>query len=203
VPTFQPYGDINEYATKMFQNGGKGIGEKGKDNGLLLLVAKDDRKIKIEVGYDLEGLVPDGFAGETIRDAIGPPFRQGNYGQGLLAGTTRLINRVAEQRGVTLTDVPVERTTPSRSRVHFPVSAIVWLVVFAVIAIRGNRRGRRRYWGGGPWSNWTGGVGPFGGGGFGGGGGGSFGGGGGGFGGGGFGGFGGGRSGGGGASGGW
>jgi uncharacterized protein len=202
VPTFQPYGDISEYAVKMFENGGKGIGQKGKDNGLLVLVAKDDRKIKIEVGYDLEGFIPDGFAGETIRDAIGPAFRQNNYGQGLLAGTTRLINRIADQRGVTLADVPVERPTRARSTGRFPLGFIFWILLAVFIMSRGNRRRRRRYWGHGPWSNWTGGVGPFGGGGFGGGGG-SFGGGGGGFGGGGFGGFGGGRSGGGGASGGW
>ena len=43
-PTFQPYGDIDEYAVKMFENGGRGIGEKGKDNGLLIVVAVDDRK---------------------------------------------------------------------------------------------------------------------------------------------------------------
>jgi uncharacterized protein len=202
VPTFQPYGDINEYAVKMFQNGGRGIGEKGKDNGLLVLVAKDDRKVKIEVGYDLEGFIPDGFAGETIRDAIGPAFRQGSYGQGLLAGTTRLINRIAEQRGVTLTDVPIEPTSRARSGGRLPFGLIFWILFAVFILTRGNRQRRRRYWGFGPWSNWTGGVGPFGGGGFGGGGG-SFGGGGGGFGGGGFGGFGGGRSGGGGASGGW
>jgi uncharacterized protein len=201
VPTFTPYGDINEYATKMFENGGKGIGQKGKDNGLLLLVAKDDRKVKIETGYDLEAFIPDGFAGETIRDAIGPAFRQGNYGQGLLAATTRIINRIAEQRGVTLTDVPVERTTRARSGVRLPFGTIFWILFAVFLLTRGGRR-RRRYWGLGPWSGWTGGVGPFGGGGFGGGGGG-FGGGGGGFGGGGFGGFGGGSSGGGGASGSW
>ena len=59
----------------MFENGGRGIGDKGKDNGLLLLVAVDDRKVKFEIGYDLEGIIPDGYAGETIREAIAPAFR--------------------------------------------------------------------------------------------------------------------------------
>ncbi len=87
VRTFQPdYGDINQYAVKMFENGGRGIGEKGKDNGLLIVVAVDDRKVKIEVGYDLEQFVTDGFAGETIRTVMTPEFRNGNYGAGLLAG---------------------------------------------------------------------------------------------------------------------
>ena len=204
VRTFQPYGSIEEYAVKMFENGGRGIGEKGKDNGLLLLVAVDDRKVKFETGYDLEGIIPDGYAGETIREAIAPAFRRGEYGEGLLAATTRLINRIGEQRGVAIPDVPAPTAArPSRGTgSNFPWILIFWIIVMLVASGRNNRRRRRRYWGHGPWSNWTGGPGSFGGGGFGSSGG-SFGGGGGGFGGGGFGGFGGGRSGGGGASGSW
>jgi uncharacterized protein len=204
VRTFQPYGSIEEYAVKMFENGGRGIGDKGKDNGMLLLVAVDDRKVKFEIGYDLDGIIPDGYAGETIREAIAPAFRRGEYGQGLLAAATRLINRIGEQRGVVIPDVPAAAAAParSRSRSNFPWILIFWIVVMLIASGRGNRRRRRRYWGSGPWSNWSGGAGSFGGGGFGSSGG-SFGGGGGGFGGGGFGGFGGGRSGGGGASGSW
>src|SRR4029078_10632045 len=76
VPTFQPYAGIEEYAVKMFENGGRGIGQKGKDNGLLIVVAVQDRKIKIEVGYDLEQFVTDGFAGDTIREEITPEVLQ-------------------------------------------------------------------------------------------------------------------------------
>ena len=83
VPTYQPdYGDINEYAVKMFENGGRGIGDKGKDNGLLIVVAVKDRQVRIEVGYDLEQFVPDGFAGETIRDAITPGIQPGPLRRG-------------------------------------------------------------------------------------------------------------------------
>src|SRR5882762_502188 len=70
VKTFKPYADIEEYAVMMFENGGRGIGAKGKDNGLLIVVAVDDRRVKIEVGYDLEQFITDGFAGETIRDVM-------------------------------------------------------------------------------------------------------------------------------------
>jgi uncharacterized protein len=201
VQTFKPYGDIREYATKMFENGGRGIGQKGKHNGLLIVLAIDDRQIKIEPGYALEEFITDGFAGETIRNVIAPEFRQGRYGSGLLAGTTRIINRIAERRGVTLNDVPQQPVSASRESPHIPVSLIIFIIIVVIMLSRGGGgpRRRRRYWGGGPWSGWNSGVGPFGGGGFGG-----FGGGfGGGSGGGGFGGFGGGRSGGGGASGGW
>jgi uncharacterized protein len=202
VQTFQPYADIKEYAVKMFENQGRGIGDRGKDNGLLVVVAVEDRKVGIEVGYGLEGFVTDGFAGQTIREAILPQFRQGQYGRGLVAGTTRVISRIAEGRGVQLQDVPREVPAPAaRSGQDFAHALRVLLFILFIIFMLSRRSRRRRYWGVGPWSGWNSGVGPFGSGhgGFGGG----FGGFGGGGGGGGFGGFGGGRSGGGGASGGW
>lgn len=196
--------DINQYAVKMFENHGKGIGQKGKDNGLLVLVAIKDRSVKIEVGYDLEQFITDGFAGETIREEMAPRFRRGEYGAGLSAAVTRVIGRIADGRNVTISGAPRIRTSrrpdPDRGRDFIGVIVILFILI-NVIAGRLRRRGRR-YWGGGGWSGWHSGVGPFGGG-FGRGGG--FGGGFGGFGGGGggFGGFGGGRSGGGGAGGSW
>jgi uncharacterized protein len=206
VKTLQPYADIREYAVAMFENSGAGIGERGKDNGLLIVVAVDERQVGIEVGYGLEGIITDGFAGQTIRESIRPEFRNGAYGRGLLAGATRIINRIADERNVTLDEVPrsvVNREAPVR--IPFGLIVLVIIVVLVLASSSGGPRRRRRHWGRGPWSGWNSGVGPFGGG-FGGGFGGfgGFGGGrtGGGF-GGGFGGFGGGRSGGGGAAGGW
>ncbi len=201
VDTFQPYADINEYATKMFENGGKGIGQKQKDNGVLIVVAVKDRRVRIETGYENEAYITDGFAGDVIRNTITPEFRQGRYGAGLLAGTTRLINRIADGRGVTVPDVPRPRPAESAGRPQIPFSLIVFVIIIIIALANSGRRRRGGYWGGGPWSGWNSGVGPFGrgGGGFGGG----FGGFGGGGGGGGFGGFGGGSSGGGGASGSW
>jgi uncharacterized protein len=200
--------DVNQYAERMFRNRGKGIGQAGKDNGLLVLVAVKDREIKIEVGYDLEQFITDGFSGQTIRQDIAPRFRQGAYGEGLVAGVQHIIGRIAEGRNVTISGVP--RTRDRRrapgggSGGNVLITLIILFIVINAVAGRLGRR-RRRRWGGGPWSGWNSGVGPFGGGlgGFGSGGG--FGGGFGGFGGGGggFGGFGGGRSGGGGASGSW
>lgn len=210
VPTFKPYATIDEYTVKMFENGGKGIGEKGKDNGMLIVVAVDDRRVRIEPGYGLEGFITDGFAGQTIREYMTPAFRQGRYGRGLVAATTRLVQRIAEQRGVSLPALPAPIAVPpapasggGSSGGGFPVPLIfIGLFLLLMLMSRRRRRRRRRHWGGDPWSGWNSGVGPFGGG-FGGFGGGFGGFGGGGGGGGGFGGFGGGRSGGGGASGGW
>ena len=102
VKTFKPEADIRSYAVKMFQNGGRGIGIKGKDNGLLVLLAVDDRQVWIEVGYGLEPYITDGFSGETSRQTMVPYFKQGDYGGGLLAGSQRLAARVAEGQGKAL-----------------------------------------------------------------------------------------------------
>jgi uncharacterized protein len=198
VDSYAPYGSIEEYAVKLFEHAG--IGQRTQDNGVLIVMAVKERRVKIEVGYGLEEYITDGFAGDTIRQAMLPEFRGGRYGPGLLAGTTRLIQRIAEKRGVTVPDVPVATRSRQTDDGQFPIGAIIFIVIIILMFIRrssGPRFGGRGW--GGPLGGWMGGVGGFGRGGFGGG---SFGGGFGG-GGGGFGGFGGGRSGGGGASGGW
>jgi len=195
VPTFKPYGDIREYAVKMFENHGRGIGQRGKENGLLILLAVNDRQVWIEVGYDLEQFVTDGFAGETSRQYMAPEFRRGNFGPGLLAGVSRIVSRIAQGRNVTLQGV--RREPDNAPNVGSGGNLILALfIIFILLNVIGRTR-RRRFggWGMGGWSGWNSGVGPFGGGGWGGGGGGGFGGG--------FGGFGGGRSGGGGGGAGW
>jgi len=195
VPTIEPYGGIEEYAVKMFENGGRGIGAKGKDNGVLIVLALKERKVRIEVGYDLEQFVTDGFAGETSRDYMAPRFRQGNYGVGLLAGTERVVGRIAQGRNVSIAGVRAPQTNVRRPAsgggTPIPFWVVLLIIIVFMIVGRIGGGGRRRFWGGGPWSGWSSGVGPFGGG-FGGGG---FGGG--------FGGFGGGRSGGGGGGASW
>ena len=98
VPDIDGYGDIREYAVKLFENHGRGIGEKGKDNGLLILLALKERRVWVEVGYDLEQWITDGFAGETSRAVMAPEFRSGDYGAGLRAGTARIVARIAQGR---------------------------------------------------------------------------------------------------------
>ena len=96
VPDIDGYGDIREYANKMFENRGKGIGDKGKDNGLLILLAMKERRVQVEPGYELEQWVTDGFAGETSRLVMAPYFREGNYGAWLTSGTARIVSRIAQ-----------------------------------------------------------------------------------------------------------
>jgi uncharacterized protein len=167
-----------------------GVGTKGKDNGVLLLVATSDRRVRIEVGRGVEDRLTDLEAGRIIRERLVPLLAAGRYGLALRQGTDAIRAALGDRRVGTLAPAPAEPVadTPGGAALFVPL-----LLVGLFLASLFGRRRRRRRWGGiGAPIIWGGG---FGGGGFGGG----FGsGGGGGFGGGGGGGFGGG-----GASGGW
>ena len=87
VPTTQPE-TVEQYATRVFDQWK--LGRKGTDDGVLLLVAKNDRKLRIEVGYGLEGAIPDAIAMRVIDEDIVPLFKQGNFYGGISAGTDRV-----------------------------------------------------------------------------------------------------------------
>lgn len=190
VPTTTPLA-IEEYATSLFERWG--VGTRGKDNGILVLVAAGERAVRIEVGYGLEGAVPDIIAHRLVRETVLPAFREGQYGAGLDAATAELTARVAKEYGASLPPDSVGlRGGGARSRGGgggiAPGALLVMLLLFLIFGRRsllpllilgGGRHG-------GMWSS-GGGHGRYGGGGFGGG----------------FGGFGGGLSGGGGATGRW
>ena len=191
---------VEEYATKLFREWG--IGNKKTNNGVLILAAIDDRKVWIEVGYGLEGAIPDITASEIYRNIIVPAFKKQNYYEGL-------DNAVDALAKAAVGEYKVARKKDS-SKPGGGSSIITFLVILAIVLLfvggggfgGGGRRRRTGLDGlaeglllgsllngGNRGSGW--GSGGFGGGGFGGGGGG------------GVGGFGGGSSGGGGAGGGW
>lgn len=193
--------DAFTYAVDLYQKWG--IGAKGKDRGVLILVATQDRKFGASVGYGLEPILPDGKIGGFRREAA-PYLTRGDYTTGLSLMTSDIADVIAKDAGVTLDNhppvAPRQRSSPSRG---FPPIVIILIIVFVVIPILramfrggGGRGGGSGFWSGLLWgilfSNMGGGRGGFGGG---------FGGGGGG--GGGFGGFGGGSTGGGGSFGGY
>ena len=165
------------------------LGQKGKDNGVLMMVALKDKKYRIEVGYGLEGILPDSLVGGIGRQYLVPYFKKGDYSTGIYAAALVIANEIANDAGVKISGLPaVKKPHPSKAqkRSSGPFGKIISLLIFIVIFflfIRNPRSflalmllssmgGRSGHWGGS-------------GGGFGGGGGGSFGGGGGGFGGGG------------------
>lgn len=96
VESTQPL-DAFQYSVRVFDRWK--IGKKGKDNGVLFLVAVKDRRMWITVGYGLEGILPDGKVGEIRDRFVLPHFRKGDYGRGILEGTTA-IARVITGEGI-------------------------------------------------------------------------------------------------------
>lgn len=92
---------VEDYAWKLFEKWG--IGAKDKDTGVLLLVAPNERKLRIEVGYGFEGAIPDGLAGEIIRKDILPYFKKGDMNKGVLRGAVVILSIMAKEMNVSLT----------------------------------------------------------------------------------------------------
>ncbi len=189
LPNLEGY-DPMEYAISLGR--AWGVGQQGKDNGIVVLVSRDDRQIAIAVGYGLEGAVPDAIADRIRRNIIVPQFRQGQFYAGLSAGVEALI---AASRGEFQAD---EIRRPGGGSGIDPATIFVIMIILFFVLSSFRKRGggggpsrRRSRYGGPPVIIWGGGFGGgskgggfgggFGGGGFGGGfsgGGGSFGGGG-------------------------
>jgi uncharacterized protein len=186
---------VEDVANRLYREWG--IGKKGKDEGILILLSVQDRKSRAEIGYGIEPIISDGAAGGILRQ-IRPILQQGNYGGALLAGAEQMGTTIAQSKGVELGGPEPARRTRQIARgpsIPFPLILIglfflLWLMgrggsgggtgLLAGMLL-GNMMGGRGGWGGGGFGGYSGGGG----------------------GGGGFGGFGGGDSGGGGASGGW
>jgi uncharacterized protein len=191
---------IEDVTNRLFRQWG--VGKKGTDEGLMLLLAIQDHKQRAEVGFGLEGVITDGYAGDVLR-GIRPILRQGNYGGALLAAAQQFGGRIAQSKGVALepgqpAPGPAESQRQGSPGGFFGILiliAAVFLILrlffggggggggtgFLTGMLLGNLMGRGRGWGGGGFGGYDGGGG----------------------GGGGFGGFGGGDSGGGGASSSW
>lgn len=120
------------------------LGREGKDDGLLVLVAVADKRMRIEVGYGLEGAIPDALAGRIVRDVMAPQFRQGDYAGGIDAALGALFQAGAGE-SVALPEPQPER----RERRGGGFKALFWLMMLGFMFI-GPLFGRRRRLGYGP-----------------------------------------------------
>ena len=107
---------IEDFAVRLFKE--FGIGAAGKDNGLLLLFSRDDKKVRLEVGYGLEGTIPDIAAGRLLDERSLPFFRQGQYGRGLYEAAKAAAEMICAEAGV-----PLGLADPSAWPAPLPVSA--------------------------------------------------------------------------------
>lgn len=122
---------IEDVANRLYRQWG--IGKKGKDEGILLMLAIEDHKQRAEVGYGLEPIIPDGYAGGVLR-GIRPILRQGNYGGALLAAAEQFGSRIAQSKGVTIPNSPEPPRNTGDDDSHMPLPlAILILVLFFVI----------------------------------------------------------------------
>lgn len=130
VPTTQPE-PIETYAIRVAD--AWKIGRKGKDDGAVLVVAKDDRKLRLEVGYGLEGAIPDAVAKRIVSEDIAPKFREGKFAEGIDAGVERIVGIVA--RGA---PPPPERKSAQAARGGgFPLDLAALLLLVVVPAVGG------------------------------------------------------------------
>ena len=113
------------------------IGQKGKDNGVLLIVSKDDHKVRIEVGYGLEGKLTDLMAGRIVRDEIVPAFKAGRFDEGFTKGVTAIIAAAHGEY----------KANPRTQRNGDKPSMTLLLIIFAVIYVV-YQIFRRFFWGG-------------------------------------------------------
>jgi len=126
-------------------------GTKGKDNGIVFLVAVDDREMQILTGYGVEGALPDGKVGEIRDTLVVPAFRAGNYARGIADATTTMAALIAADAGVQLSGAPAPVRRSAR-RGTGSVGLGFILLLFVIIAILnslggggpGGRRMRRR-----------------------------------------------------------
>jgi uncharacterized protein len=118
--------DINDYALQLGRKWG--IGNKGKNNGVLVLVALGDRKISIQTGYGVEGALPDMYAKRIIEEDIKPFFKTGNYFKGLDAGTDAII-------GYTKGEYKNDKPRPNREGAGLPGVFVIILIIIVIIII--------------------------------------------------------------------
>lgn len=111
------------------------IGRKGLDNGVILVIARDERKLRIEVGYGLEGRLTDLVSGRIIRDVITPRFKQGDFDQGVIDGVTAMMAAV---KGEFSADAGRQSAPPHASGEGFLIMLAV-IIIFIGKALRRNR----------------------------------------------------------------
>ena len=110
---------VEDYAVRLFKEWG--IGQAKTDNGVLVLVAPSEREMRIEVGYGLEGILPDGLAGQIIRDHFIPRFREDDYNGGIRDGVMRVAEVVEKQQVLSAEELAQFNQTGD----DFPV----WLII--------------------------------------------------------------------------
>jgi uncharacterized protein len=126
------------------------LGQKGKDNGMLFVLAKNDRRWRFEVGYGLEGFVTDQYCGRVGRNVLVPYLKKGDYSRGIYEANLQIIQRIASEAGVSLTGMPKVVPPPARAprgrRTGLPCCSILLFLFFMLFIFGGRGRGMGMGW---------------------------------------------------------
>ena len=153
--------DIADYGYQLGRSWGVGL--KGNDNGAILIIAPNEHRVRVEVGYGLEPVLTDAFSSVLIQQAIIPRFKAGDMVGGISAGVDALVQQLSlpDDEAKAKQDEAVKQYNQShkarQSSGHFPLGAVIWIVIVGVVVLShiGRTAGRaRRYRGGGGGSDW-------------------------------------------------
>ncbi len=147
LPETSPLPSPKAFTTKLFNHWG--IGKADQDNGVLFLISTGDRRVEIETGYGIEAILPDAQVAKIINTKITPPFKQGDFDEGTLAGTQALVVQLGGEINSTNSVLSAESTSPSqtpqahtdstshntRYSVENKSSLISWLVIVCVLLL--------------------------------------------------------------------
>ncbi|MCX6625199.1 MAG: TPM domain-containing protein [Acidobacteria bacterium] len=122
---------VEDVANALFRKWG--IGKKGQDTGVLLLLVTKDRRSRLEVGYGLEPIMPDGFAGGMLRQ-MRPALQQNRYGEALVIAAQQIGDRIAQEKGVKIESLP-RRQPVRRQREHLPWPMIIGGIVLLLFLV--------------------------------------------------------------------
>jgi len=133
--------DPGDYANRLYE--AWGIGKKGEDKGVLIFLAVKERKIRIETGYGVEGILPDGLVGDILDRHVVPWLSKGDYNKGLSSAVVAVSSVIAKDAGISLTGAPQTRRQPvSREKKGSSIFSFVMLFIVMLLLL-GTRQGRR------------------------------------------------------------
>jgi uncharacterized protein len=133
--------DIDEFTNRLYERWG--VGKKGEDRGAMILVALKERKIRIEIGYGLEGIIPDGLAGQIRDQVIIPYLKKDEFGPGIRNGLSALAGIIAKDRGLELAGKPAttQEVASKQNRATYGILPFLFLLFVFFLLFRSGRLG--------------------------------------------------------------
>jgi uncharacterized protein len=128
VNSYAPYASISEYSIALAE--AWGVGERDRDNGIILVLAMEEREVRIEVGYGLEGAIPDSVAGRILDTVVIPAFQNDDFSGGLREGCRAIAAYVVKEKGLELADFDLPETLIRSPRSKSILDIVIPIIFF-------------------------------------------------------------------------